>query len=109
MTVSTTYTLRTSADPATPSNHLFLMPVLNVKYSETADIQFNVSTCSTSRDDVTTWALESQDNTNLFSVTTYWDIEQTEVRNATVLSTDLSHTFLCSYLRCKPYLLKLLQ
>ena len=79
LTLSTTYTLQTSTDPGTPSNHVFLTPILNVKYSETANIQFNVSNCSATRDNIITWSLTAQDNVNAFSINTYMDVKFMEV------------------------------
>jgi hypothetical protein len=62
--LSLSYDYSTSDDSSLAGNKsdMFLTPALNVKFSKSALIAFNASTCGATSQDVVTWSLDSDSN-----------------------------------------------
>jgi hypothetical protein len=63
-TISYSYEYTTSDDPETAGKKadVFLTPALNVKFSKSANISFDLKTCTASAVEIITWSLDSEKN-----------------------------------------------
>eukprot|EP00730_Choanoeca_flexa_P006247 TRINITY_DN12116_c0_g4_i1.p1 TRINITY_DN12116_c0_g4~~TRINITY_DN12116_c0_g4_i1.p1 ORF type:complete len:1227 (+),score=233.93 TRINITY_DN12116_c0_g4_i1:332-3682(+) len=77
LTLSTTISLSTSSSAA--SEHLFVVPSLVIKFSETATVHYNFTTCIANRTDSVKWSLDSKDNVDAFSIIPYSSIKNDEI------------------------------
>ncbi len=71
-TMTYSFEYSTSDDPETAGkkSDMFLTPALNVKFSKSADVKFDLATCSASANIITTWSLDSDSNVPVWTAVT---------------------------------------
>ena len=73
--------LATSDDPmmAGVDSDMFLVPALNVVWLETEEVSFDTETCGASKETKVKWSLEGQENKEVFSWLSAFEIENKEL------------------------------